>query len=723
MPTSHMSTKERFEAAWMRFYDWKTEHQFLGRYSVDKLQQFDRYQGRTTLLRCLGVICLLSILPVFALLVGLHAIPLSSPDLGVQHNIGALGLSKECRQSNTILRAALVGGLVPEGLWTMLSWLWRYPVPGNGLVKLAMTLGCIIFLGCHSQTKASRALNRQRRRILITVMTGYLMIVLFYLLLALTFARSPWGIQLGLIIVQPPLRSLIKRQSWIYARKLNDLSTDVTLNIVDMSASMHQALCVQYTSHPELAALILFEDFCLAVAVAYMYATHTFIVDGYRTLQTAIKIVEGSLPSALVLEECDEIPSHSNVSQQSKVGVSTSTEAETIQTPKSRLHRVSSDTVTNNSKRATRQLTASTTAHGKDQQPSGQRLRRAASSGTNFIKPHRLQRRLTAAAGGSARSSPAHEPPLSPTSVQPLRRTASGTVQESKYEYERPTRLSVHGDATRGRSFEDCSRREPRLQSWARGPSKVYCLTDLRPEVAPPSPSLKQSRPSQGRHSSIDLPPLGDLHSSDGFGRRPPLRRSTSVFLTPRILMRSGSKRLLDLGRSTGQSPGNAYAAGETPQTTSPTEVRRPTQINIDGMLVVRKDQARILEQTLQLLFSCEVLVVTEFVKVLVPLLQGLLLATLWNLPSSRYNILLRDTSKEKIVERMLWCLCYAAFELPALVVTCVVVFKKYGISPLHLLSFLVEQQFANFQTKLTSCFIALLLFTSVHQGMDWMSK
>ncbi|KAG6594304.1 uncharacterized protein IUM83_17897 [Phytophthora cinnamomi] len=142
---------------------------------------------------------------------------------------------------------------------------------------------------------------------------------------------------------------------------------------------------------------------------------------------------------------------------------------------------------------------------------------------------------------------------------------------------------------------------------------------------------------------------------------------------------------------------GLAYTAeGGVCEKNSPTESRKPTQVNIDGMLVVRKDQARILEQTLQLLFSCEVLVVTEFIKVLVPLMLGLLLATLWTLPSARYNILLRDVTREVMVERMLWCLCFALFELPALVI-----------------------QYANFQTKLMSCFLALIFSTSVHQGMN----
>ncbi|KAL4129704.1 hypothetical protein PRIC2_005711 [Phytophthora ramorum] len=188
--------------------------------------------------------------------------------------------------------------------------------------------------------------------------------------------------------------------------------------------------------------------------------------------------------------------------------------------------------------------------------------------------------------------------------------------------------------------------------------------------------------------------------------------------------MKHGSKRLLDLGRSTGRNSGITFAGvGEIPQKGSMNDVRKPSQVNIDGMLVVRKDQARILEQTLQLLFSCEVLVVAEFIKVLVPLLQGILLAALWSLPSAHYNILVRDLSKEQMLEKMMWCLCFSAIGLPALGMVCVAVFKKYGISPMHLLAFLLEQQYANFQTKLTSCFIALTFSTSVHQGMDWILK
>lgn len=629
---------------------------------------------------------------VFALLVGLHAIPLAPPDLGVKSNIGALvrsaighavltvmwvfymahsqGLAKEFRPLKTIIRSIVLGGFVSEGLWAALSLLWRYPVPGIGLIKFASTLGCIIFLSRCSQTMEYRVRNRQRARIITIVMTGYLLIVLFYLLLALAFARSPWGIQLGLIVLQPALRSLIKRKSWVYARKLSDLSTDVTLNIVDMSALMYQALCVQYTSYPGLAALIVFEDCFLGIAVAHMYATHIFIVDGYRTLQTSIKIVEGSLSSTLVVEEEEtqqEEAAHSDhrlPSQQIKVDRVTNTQVGAIQTPKStqRLRRASSDklTVTNNPQLSTAatstpdkdhqrfltvmqkvclvvsdpvaekdklQLKEPPRRHSIESNVGGhsqlapkyvQRLRRASSGtakDTNYIKPHGLHRRMTAAVGGPVRSPRAHRPPASLKTVQLLRRTASDTISESKFERERPIDCR---DTTRDGDVKDSSTSKPHLQSWARDPSKVYCLADVRPEASSPPPTPKQTRSSQGRCSSTDLPSLGDLQSADGFGRRPPLRRSTSIFLTPRTLMKSGSKRLLDLGRNTSGNPGDNYASSD-----SPTEARKPSQVSIDGMLVVRKDQARILEQTLHLLFSCEVLVVAEFVKVIVPLLQG----------------------------------------------------------------------------------------------------
>jgi hypothetical protein len=690
MSDGKVSTRERVAAAWRRFYDWKTEHQFLGRYSVDKLQQFDRYQANAGVVRCLVVITLRSMLPVFALLVGLHAIPVASPELGLQHNVGAavrsaigyavftttwvffmmhsLGTTSDSPPLKTVTLSVLAGGIVPEGLSAAVSFLWRYPVPGIGVVKLAISLVGIVLVTRFSQTKESRAMNRQRTRILAIVMAQYLLIVVFYMLLALGFSKAPWGLQLSLAVIQLPLRSFLKRQSWVYARKLSDLSSDVTLNIVDFSASIYLALCILYAHNAKPAALIVIGEFLLGIAVARTYSVHTFIVDGYRTLQTALKIVEGSLASTLVVEEEEEeAPKETLPSPEGPADAMTSTEVQAQQTPKSaqRLRRSSSDTAANSrgSIRRSSGPTEVTTAIDTDHQAAKcfptvvRKLQRVwsdpvpakagparshpsvvnessiaeesrkvlktdqnsrgepaakASQETKAPKQDRLHRRMSEAAGvDSAR----HDPPLTAKYVQLLRRTASDTIPEQ------PTQKSGSRDATGGRRTSRTN--DLRLQSWARDPAKVYCSTDIRPESASSPPSPKQKRPPQQRRSSMDLPPLADLQSAD-FGGRPPLRRSASVFLTPRTFMKHGSKRLLDLGRSSGRAAGNAHpGAGGAAQKTSPSDARRPTQVSIDGMLVVRKDQARILEQTLQLLFSCEVVVVAEFVKVLVPFVLG----------------------------------------------------------------------------------------------------
>lgn len=462
--SSQVNMKERIAAAWRRFYDWKTEHQFLGRYSVDKLQQFDRYQSHASLSRCLAVIWLLSILPSFTLLVGLHAIPLASPDLGISRNIGALarsaiafavltvtwvfymllsiGAAKDCRSLRTFVVSVLMGGLVPEGFWLMVSLLWRYPAPGGGIAKMVVTLGCIFYLTRCCQTKEARAMNRHRTRILTIVMAEHLLIVVFFLLLALAFSVAPWGIQLVLILIHPLLRSLLKRQSWVYARKLSDLSSDVTLNFVDMSASMYQALCVQYARNPEISALIIIGDFLLGVAVARMYSTHTFIVDGNRTLQTAIKIVEGSLSPTLVIEE-DETQREENleadeafVSHPTPVEeITASTDVQTIETPSTtthRLRRASSDTFTTSPKRLTRPLGAGISEN--DPQMS-----------KCFPTIHKVRRAVSDPATGKLKSYPRERPrrhstesnavPFGLESLKPyqrLRRAASsGTAKET----------------------------------------------------------------------------------------------------------------------------------------------------------------------------------------------------------------------------------------------------------------------------------------------------
>jgi hypothetical protein len=97
-------------------------------------------------------------------------------------------------------------------------------------------------------------------------------------------------------------------------------------------------------------------------------------------------------------------------------------------------------------------------------------------------------------------------------------------------------------------------------------------------------------------------------------------RRASSVFLTPRLFHDHGSKRLMNLSAT----PTLSTVTKSSGQAVRPAAPRsRPSQVKIDGLSVTRKDQARILEQTLQLMFSFEALTVVQFIHVLVPVVIG----------------------------------------------------------------------------------------------------
>lgn len=83
-------------------------------------------------------------------------------------------------------------------------------------------------------------------------------------------------------------------------------------------------------------------------------------------------------------------------------------------------------------------------------------------------------------------------------------------------------------------------------------------------------------------------------------------------------------------------------------------EIHDNIGVSIDDILIRRKDQARILEQTLQLLFAAEVLLFVEYMEVFMPLLYAACIGGLWNLPNARYNVMLMNMSYDAVVLEVL---------------------------------------------------------------------
>ncbi|TMW65303.1 hypothetical protein Poli38472_007945 [Pythium oligandrum] len=240
----------------------------------------------------------------------------------------------------------------------------------------------------------------------------------------------------------------------------------------------------------------------------------------------------------------------------------------------------------------------------------------------------------------------------------------------------------------------------------------------------------RKKQPSTRRRSRL-LAATDAPRAQRGRGRRHSsptayqVRSSASVFLRPADYRNQrSSRRLLDLKRHvvmTGVFEFDENGNKRTDTGVLPT-APQPSRVMIDGIVVTRKDQARILEQTLQLLFSLEYLVFIEFVEFFVPLLFSIITTVSWYLPNAQYNTVLCAVSENQMLNGLQYALIYSGLELLTFVALCVVIKKKYGINVLWLLSFVLESYAMTLQGKLIGSFITIVNLAIIHQGVDFSS-
>ncbi|KAJ0401745.1 hypothetical protein P43SY_003066 [Pythium insidiosum] len=132
------------------------------------------------------------------------------------------------------------------------------------------------------------------------------------------------------------------------------------------------------------------------------------------------------------------------------------------------------------------------------------------------------------------------------------------------------------------------------------------------------------------------------------------------------------------------------------------------------------QDQARVLEQSLQLLFSCEVLLFAELIEMFVPLVYAVYIAVAWQLPNASYSLILMTMSKDEMLATVTSALVFSTLELLSFLGLCWVMQRKYGISVFHLLTFVLEKYWASLYGKLIGCFVTILMSATLHQGIDW---
>lgn len=299
-----------------RYHEWRSGHQYLGRYSVEKLLAFEDYCNSSSALRVAAVL-LLTPLPGLIVILLIATIPLNSPLDGVSGNatffvhsalsytlmsIGlllfircALGWPNTWYSHKQMLIIALLVSVCNEFVFIAIGSAWRFPVPFRDLLGIpsyfvllgvfhVMIVGKTLFIKSQSQLIAYVPL--------LMVQSSTLFIFQAY---AIAFEHVSTKGQVVLTICFPLLKVLIKRMAWHFSTCLPDVATDVTVCVAEIFGSLFLNVCIQNVRSPAIGVIIIVIDITQAFVETRMYLSHKFIVDGRRAISTAVKIVEGAL--------------------------------------------------------------------------------------------------------------------------------------------------------------------------------------------------------------------------------------------------------------------------------------------------------------------------------------------------------------------------------------------------------------------------------------------
>ncbi|EGZ27436.1 hypothetical protein PHYSODRAFT_293327 [Phytophthora sojae] len=328
MPLHNIKRKVAKWLHWLQ--DLKTEHQYLGRYSVEKLCAFHAYQEKTSIYRVVAVIALTP-LPTALTLWGLDCLPLRDPRGGAKRHTTTFLLSilshaimtymfllagKQAVGLNhrgtryTHKKVALISICVAVCLelwWIIWAFEWRFPIPYREFLGVpSWGMLTVLFNYVLAKDELTRAWERLRHYV--PVVGTQMLLFYFLLFLSVGFAAVPWWAQVTMIFLIPVVKLSIKRALWKYARNLNDISADVTICMVEISGSLYQTVCMNYVQSNLMALLLMALDFVQAAHEAQVYVRHDYISDSKSTLHAAVRIVESALYSGTVEKSTADNP-------------------------------------------------------------------------------------------------------------------------------------------------------------------------------------------------------------------------------------------------------------------------------------------------------------------------------------------------------------------------------------------------------------------------------
>ncbi|KAE9017418.1 hypothetical protein PR003_g1630 [Phytophthora rubi] len=130
--------------------------------------------------------------------------------------------------------------------------------------------------------------------------------------------------------------------------------------------------------------------------------------------------------------------------------------------------------------------------------------------------------------------------------------------------------------------------------------------------------------------------------------------------------------------------------------------------------------QLELVESTLELLFHCEYHALVEYVECAVPILFGVYLTILCQLPAHKYYPHTRDMEPGQLESMAGNLSVYVALEVLSFVVMHVALKRKFNLSALYQLAFVLETHVVQLQSRILVWIVFILQFTLAHYGVDF---
>ncbi|KAE8896331.1 hypothetical protein PF010_g1257 [Phytophthora fragariae] len=205
------------------------------------------------------------------------------------------------------------------------------------------------------------------------------------------------------------------------------------------------------------------------------------------------------------------------------------------------------------------------------------------------------------------------------------------------------------------------------------------------------------------------------------------LAEHKQLFVTRKFL-RAASKRLGSSTVSRGSASAKASGASKkfvkevapAQAPPGPPEPHRVLVKDLDTPQGAQEENLELIEGTLQLLFHCEYHALVEYVECAVPILFGVYLTILYQLPVHEYYPHTRDLEAGQLEGMLMSLSVYVTLEVLSFVGMHMALKRKFHLSALYQLAFVLETHVVQLQSRMFVWIVFILQFTLAHYGVDF---